>query len=639
MTGSTDQQGPWLVKSGELVSGPFTTEALSQMVRDKEVVVIDEAMPPEGRWKYLRDIPVFQPLVEEIRRGLMHTQENTEVQGYTSSNPATAAPTPTPTPTPTQVSTATPVANRPGTQQGSHPTPNPDTNTGITMTETSPFIGSKPAIPITRAPSPPKKKKPDARVTDIELQTQEQRAATKSVMTPRDRTRDDQSPLKQPHAKKYARPQPGGRTSVYIGSAVLFLAAAFIIYTVMSKPQIGQQISGGTAGGLHGLETQASVAWKRGEFDRSLEMYRSLDHEKPNSPLIAARLATLMLKIEGRTVEAKRKIDSALPNAKTNEETEVLTLAKGLAALQSDDAREAADLFQNAGSTPISKFNEGVAQAALKNWPAAIAAFQKAGDRPEANLMLAKTYLNSVENQPANRTASRQQAEVAIKKAISGQPDFAQESLMLGAFLDLESGQKKAANQKILEAVETDPNQTGDHFHDPSLSLEALSWPRLLNYCKSIHESLGSHLSAGLLAICFAKANELEAASKTIDAELGKDPTNVHLHAINAYLQLTADREDTARASLTLSAKNGTSRLAQILNARLCVRDNQEACAEEAWSKLASDSKPPIAAIIGLAQVREEKGDHATANALLVKADSMSPSYLPLLRLREEASR
>jgi Tfp pilus assembly protein PilF len=142
-----------------------------------------------------------------------------------------------------------------------------------------------------------------------------------------------------------------------------------------------------------------------------------------------------------------------------------------------------------------------------------------------------------------------------------------------------------------------------------------------------------------MLGICLAKANQIEDATKTIDQELQKEPSNPYLHAANAYLAILADRDDAARASLTLSAKNGNSRLAQIISSRLCTREKQDACAEEGWTKLASDVNPPIAAVTGLAQLKLAKGDASTANALLVKADSMSPKYLPLLRLREEASR
>lgn len=589
MVGSADSSSndKWLVKSGERVLGPYSTEALNQLVRDKEVVVIDEVMAPQGRWTYIRDVKAFESIVEEIRRGLMQSREDTEVQGYT------------PNATLTDTSLLKAEAER---------IARPITEAGLPLSTAMPV-----SLPSSGSQAP----------------------ATASVMTPRDRSKDLNNPTDAAsQSKSYARPQVGGKGATYVGAAVLFLACGFIIYSVMSKPLTARSVVGSSSQ----LGTQASVAWKRGEFERSLELYRALDHEQPGRPATVSRLAILMMKIEGQTVEAKRVIESAESGATDPESRAQLALAKGLADLQSDDAKEAVAHFSQAGSSWIAKFDAGVAEAALKNWPAAVQNFETAGQQAVAYLSLAKTHLSAADS-GANKSTSRQLAEVSIEKALSAAPDFEQESLVVGAYLDATSGQAKRAAARVLQAIEVDPNQTVDHFHDPSLNLENVSWTKLLPMCRSIHSELHSHLSGALLGLCLAKANQLEEASKAIEAEIGADPNNSYLHAVSAYLNLLADREDAARASLTLSAKNGSSRLAQILSARLCMHEGQTDCAEEGWSKLAADAQPPIAAITSLAQVRKEKGDSSTANALLVKADSMSPSYLPLLRLREDASR
>lgn len=387
------------------------------------------------------------------------------------------------------------------------------------------------------------------------------------------------------------------------------------------------------------LQTQASVAWKRGEFDRALELYRALNHEQPNDPSVAARLAILMMKIEGQTVEAKRLIESAEVHATDEDQKSALAIAAGLAALQNDDAKQAIDRFSSASKSWIASFDEGIAYTLMKDWPRSVQAFQRAGERAAALLMLARTHLNSGEAGVIPKAAARREAEEAIKKALVEAPDYQQESLLVAAYIDAMAGNTKRASKELLEAVETDPNQTNDHFHDPSLNLDQLSWSKLLPYCQAIHKELATRISGAMLGVCLAKANQLESATKTIASEISKDSSNPYLHAVNAYLYILADRDDTARASLTLSAKSGNSRLAQILSARLCMREKQDACAEEAWSKLASDVSPPIAAVTGLAQLRQQKGDTDGAGALLVKADSMSPTYLPLLRLREDASR
>ncbi len=628
MVGSTkgiSKQGPWLVKSGDRVLGPYSTDDLSQLIREKEVVVIDEIMAPQSRWLYVRDVETFQPVVEEIRRGLMHSREDTEVQGY-SQNVVPAL---------RQVPNAAPPISAQSANMvgGDDDDPTLITNTATntaTNTQTLPNLGGADSAPA-RPASPSSQPKPAARIGATPVAG----APAKPVMIPlphHNKDAKDAAREKEP-PKTYSRPKVGGKSSVIIGSAVLIVAAVFIIYTVLKSPQMTHAVTNSD-----NLQTQASVAWKRGEFERALELYRALNHDQPGQPTVAARLAALMMKIEGQTVEAKRVIESASANAKNEEQKSALAIASGLAALQNDDPNEAAVDFSSATSSWIASFDEGVAQSTLKNWPEAVVAFTKAGDNAVSLLMLARTQLNAGEN-GAPKVVARRKADEALKKALLQGPDFQQESLVLAAYVDAASGNIKRANREVLEAVETDPNQTNDHFHDPTLNLEQASWPKLLPYCQAIYKELTSRLAGALMGLCLAKANQLEEANKLIENEIGKEPSNTYLHAVNAYLHTLADRDDAARASLTLSAKNGNSHLAQILSARLCMREKQDACAEEGWSKLASENYPPIAAVTGLAQLRQAKGDSAAATALLVKAELMSPKYLPLLRLREDASR
>jgi tetratricopeptide (TPR) repeat protein len=629
------KDGPWLVKSGDRVLGPYSTDDLSQLIRDKEVVVIDEVMAPQSRWTYVRDVATFQSVVEEIRRGLMHSREDTDVQGYTSpiakptvAQPATPAATSAPKPEP-ESEPAAPAKVDAGPPSAAD---NDSTMVTQTLTATTPDLGA-PTNPQVKKPSSPKAPAPQP-PTPTPAAKPAAPSTNKLAMEPLPH-HTKEAPKDLPAVKQYVRPKMGGgRSSTIIGSMVLILAAAFIIYSVLKSPQMTRSAGAGS----DNLQTQASVAWKRGEFDRALELYRALHHDEPGEPLVAARLATLMMKLEGQTVEAKRVIESAKPNAKDEDAKSALAVASGLAALQNDDPKEAIDDFSKAESSWIASFDQGVAFAAMKDWTSSLKAFKKAGDNAVSLLMLARTHL-SAGDATGSKVGARHAADEAIKQALIAAPDYQQESLLVASYIDAMLGNTRRANKEVLEAVETDPQQTADHFHDPSLSLESVGWPKLLSYCQALHKELSSRITGAMLGICLAKANRLEEATKAVDTELAKEPGNAYLHAVNAYLYTLADRDDAARASLTLSTKNGTSKLAQILSARLCMREKQDACAEDGWSKLASEPNPPIAAVTGLAQLRLQKGDAAAANALLVKAESMSPTYLPLLRLREDASR
>ena len=602
------KNGPWLVKSGDRILGPYSTDDLSNLIREKEVVVIDEVMAPQSRWGYVRDTLAFAALVEEIRRGQMYQREDTEVQGYTSPAQKSAITRPN--------SPTAPADSVTGWQAPSDDDENDPTVVTNTPSTTKTPVMPQPtpkAVPPKPAAAPP----PPAKLAMDPLPHHTREISNELPAQP----------------KQYVRPRAGS-SGLILGALVLILAAGFVIYSVLKSPQSGHSIVAGD-----NLQTQASVAWKRGEFDRALELYRALNHTQPTDPIVAARLATLLMKIEGQTVAAKRVIETALPSANDDEKKSALAIATGLAALQNDDAKTAVGEFATASKSWIASFDQGIAYSMLKDWKNAAAAFNGAGDNAVALLMLARTHLSAGESGTMPKAGARHDADEAIKKALVQAPDYQQESLLLASYIDAAAGNAKRAAKEVLEAVETDPNQTADHFHDPGLSLDLVSWSKLLPYCQSVHKDLNTRVSGAMLGLCLAKANQLEDAMKVLDGELAKDNNNTYLHAVNAYLHILADRDDAARASLTLSTKAGSSRLAQILSSRLCVREKQDACAEDGWSKLASENNPPIAAITGLAQVRQAKGDADAASALLVKAESMSPRYLPLLRLREDASR
>ena len=59
----------WLVKSGGIVTGPFSIQELVAKIDTKEVVAHDEVMSPLSSWKYVREQPELAFAVERARNG------------------------------------------------------------------------------------------------------------------------------------------------------------------------------------------------------------------------------------------------------------------------------------------------------------------------------------------------------------------------------------------------------------------------------------------------------------------------------------------------------------------------------------------------------------------------------------------
>lgn len=561
----------WLVKSGERILGPYTTDEIIRRIKTKEIVVIDEVIAPESRWSYVRDVLTFAAAVEEARGGLMSAREDTEVQGYTDQ---------------------------------------------VTLTDTSESFGKGSVVGIDSSFESSQIK--DAEFVD-KPNTEITRAPLSTIRPVKQYGMEgSKDPSVRPRRSLLAAP------GMMIGSIVIVLAVVFAIFTA-SRPGIESDFAS--------TQTLANRAWNRGEFERALELYRRLDTAQPGRPDIAIRLAQLMVRVSGETGEAKRVVQEA--RSSSSETNEAIAMTLGLIALKVGDPREGEKQFSRAGASWMVDYNRGVGAMMMQQYPKSIAHFRDAGREPIALLMLARALIAESD---APKSDARKQAVSALERLVGKDHDFRQEALVLRSYLEATMGDVKEASRFARRAVDTDPDLTGDHFHDPVLNLDLASWTQLLPSCIRAGDEIQSPIGRALISMCLAKANRIDEASKILQEQLSRYPNDGLLNAVAAYVHLLAGREDAARAALRAGSRE-PSRLGRTLQARLCVRERNEACAEEAWSVLASENAPPISALTGLAKIRFARGDREGAGALLVKAESMSPRYLPLLRLREETSK
>ncbi|MEK7357616.1 MAG: hypothetical protein AAB250_14280 [Bdellovibrionota bacterium] len=559
----------WLVKSGERILGPYSTDEVIRRIMTKEIVVIDEVIAPESRWGYVRDIPVFAQAVEEARRGLMHSREDTEVQGYTDH----------------QVTE----------------TDHDESFSKASVVNVDPDLGYDSS------------RIQDASFVDKPL---EAKAPLSTIRTGKQFGMEGAIPQMPQPARRSFMSRPG----MWLGTFVIVAAALFAIYTSSNpEPEVD----------LTSIQAQANRAWNRGEFDKALDLYRRLDRGRPD---IAIRLAQLMVRAGSETAEAKRLLQDV--QTPSQENAEAIAMTFGLIALKAGDPRDAEKNFARAGASWMVDYNRGIASMMTQSWSKAIAHFRDAGREPIALLMLARALVAAADSPKSDL---RKQAVSALERLVGRDHDYRQEALVLRSYLEASMGDLKEASRFARRAIETDPDLTVDHFHDPALNLDLTSWTQLMPACLRAGDEVQSTIGRALIALCLAKAGRLDESSKILREQLAQFPADGLLGSVSAYVHLAAGREDAARAALR--AVNEPTRLGRTLQARLCGRERDDACAEDAWSRLAMETPPSLSALTGLAKIRFSKGDREGAGALLVKAETMSPRYLPLLRLREETTR
>lgn len=77
----------WLIKSENKILGPYSFDQILDLLRKKQISIIDEVRDPETRWLYVRENSEFKSIVEEIRKEIDSKQESTKtfqsITGFT----------------------------------------------------------------------------------------------------------------------------------------------------------------------------------------------------------------------------------------------------------------------------------------------------------------------------------------------------------------------------------------------------------------------------------------------------------------------------------------------------------------------------------------------------------------------------
>lgn len=68
----------WLIKSENKILGPYNFDQLTDLIRKKQISLIDEIRDPETRWLYVRECSDFKSVVEEMRQKIDATTDSTK---------------------------------------------------------------------------------------------------------------------------------------------------------------------------------------------------------------------------------------------------------------------------------------------------------------------------------------------------------------------------------------------------------------------------------------------------------------------------------------------------------------------------------------------------------------------------------
>ncbi|MDZ4084821.1 MAG: hypothetical protein U1E10_17900 [Bdellovibrionales bacterium] len=613
----------WLVKSGDRVLGPFATSEVVRRLRSKELVVIDEVIAPQSRWRHIRDEALFSNVVDEIRTGLMSVRDDTEVGESGGAETITARSSEDRTPQ-IPVEAAATNAKFDGTLNRISDIADAEI---VSETNDREVIHQASAREVSRESSHGKGGKTSGGKGSSSAPKTGGVHSTLSYAPPSGREVDKSS---------YAVVSKTSRVLwLVVGVAILILGASFYLFKIAPIKRAAVR-----AQEVAALRVEADRAWNRGEFVRALKLYDQIGKEPHVDMEPDLRAAILKLRVERETLAAKRQLEELLPRLGTSEAKSRAKIALAISSLQADEPLEAQNslsrLVREPESGPIAYFNLAVAQAASGLRPDAIQNLRKLDSHPTlgapSKLLRAMLHLKDGQARPAANAV-----EIDEIKTVGA---FRQELLAVGAIADWLDGNKKRSAVRLKMALETDPFQTEEFFYDPLLYFEILRWKQILPLAKDFAGRVKTNSAKALYALALIKSDRRPEAAGLIAESLSSKNNDPDLQAVNAYGLMTQSRDDEARGLLrfTKPAQGEAPVITMILEARLCERAGDAACSDAQWMKLTktdSHASSTIAAQVSVARAESKIASDRTMQAV-ERLKMLYSNSIPVIKLHDE---
>lgn len=586
----TAQDGPWLVKSGGRIAGPYSRSQIEQLLKTREFSVMDEIAQPYRRWYCVKDEPSFAKLVEDIRVQYLKFGEDTV-------------------------------------------TTNIDGTGSITLSGSG--------------------ESPDQVFDDLTDDIyQFQKSKGEIVYDDIDdgsRSHSENGsgqPLKsfgyQNDAVVVRQARATARLAWLVTGAILFGTSSFIFYNRFVAMPFQAKDSAEV------LKQGAMEALAMGDYKDALTSFQKVFHLNPLDKDIYAYLGTLQIQVAGQTVEGRRKLQEVLTGGR-GVFPKLAVMAMGIADLMDGDSRAADEKFKQALALDSyyvpAKINLGASAlyrqelTQARDWLSGVV--DQGVEEGAAYLMLAEADIGLYREDGNRRYLEQAQKQLTRLMQISY--DYYQESALLLAYIDFISGNREQAEQKIELILDVDPMQTDDHRHDLFVYRGLVSWKVLSTQCLQMVEQLeATALSKSLRGYClFRGGQEVEALKAVSDAATQgvKDPL---VQAIYAYVLDGVGQE--TRSSVALGKAiglNGQAHqlLPMIMQGRFYVRAGKPKLALPQWQELYHLDQKSLVGLTGLAEAHLLLKNYSEAQTYLVEGFRLSKDYRPLYRLKKAAER
>lgn len=571
-----------MVKSSGQVIGPYSDIQLVNLLKDREIVPLDEISVPCGRWEYVRDVPAFAKVVEELRtRPLRSISDDTATQS--------------------------------------------EEVTGATES-----INTAQIDDLTLELSQPKVQ----HVQDILFSSIDDQIASQSRLSGELFTHERDQKIK--HQVEKSSKWIWTFTTVIIIMAMLFVVfQQFVAKPIKDRTQLEDSVTAG----INSLESgdygraleHFKLANKLDPNDSSIYLYLGILMIQIDGQAYEGRQFLEKL-IEISDKDLKRIYTGIGLGA----------LKDGDYKSAENSFNRALDidpLFQPA------LINLGAAAYYQEDWAKANNYFQLAvkegsGDGAEI-LMLTQTLIKLWEKERESRYLI--EASTYLDQFLRQSRNYSLEAYIGSVYISYLLGQKQNIYSAINRVLDMDTLETESHRQNLFIHRSLANWTLVSQWClKLTHDLDPNSRVIAFEALCIMKTNDLAEANKKIEdalAQTPKDPLVLSVYALLLGEMSAGDRAIVAidKALVNDQEKNYSHPLR--LKARHCRQMDNVECQYQYWSEVLIREPSSLSALAGLAQVSLGANQLEEAKKYLMRGLNVSKEYRPFFPINRVISK
>ena len=219
-----------------------------------------------------------------------------------------------------------------------------------------------------------------------------------------------------------------------------------------------------------------------------------------------------------------------------------------------------------------------------------------------------------------------------IDSQLKNSMDYRQEFLLARAYISgVLLGDLKHVNIKNI--LDRDPYLTDNHWHDPMIYHEHMTWDVFSRWCEEIYnKSDKKAIFQGLYAYCLLKSDHELEAGQAIDSAIEKDPKSQLIATLKGLQYLENKNESKGLALLNSIVAKNPSKLALILMGIHCKTPTHAECAKVQWQDLLRRDPGSLVGLSGMAESMINDGKIEDAREIVDRGIRLSPTYEPLIR-------